>query len=239
MSREVISISNITPSKDSWRIGGIDRLIASIKLKGLKDDLLIAEGGLLIDGNRRLEACKRLGWTEVPVKKLNRDDYRVQLAEVDRRITYSHKLTVLGCCDLFKKRMDIYQVSKKAAMHRAAYMSSGLNNENEKILLQPFYNAVRTNTGWSERRIKENVMIASRITPQVRIAIRGTYIVNRRTALKEISAQPPQKQMAKANHFIKAEFKLAKNTSIYWMKRAFRYLIRFLSNKITFWRIAG
>jgi ParB-like chromosome segregation protein Spo0J len=50
------------------KLGDIDSLAASIANVGLLHPIVIAPDGLLIAGQRRLEACRHLGWTEVPVR---------------------------------------------------------------------------------------------------------------------------------------------------------------------------
>lgn len=49
-------------------LGDIEALARSIKEVGLLHPVVIAPSGVLIAGQRRLEACRRLGWREVPVR---------------------------------------------------------------------------------------------------------------------------------------------------------------------------
>jgi ParB-like nuclease domain/MT-A70 len=58
-------------------LGDIDTLAASIKEVGLLHPIVVRPDGRLIAGERRLVACKRLGWKSVPVT-------RVDLKEVVR-----------------------------------------------------------------------------------------------------------------------------------------------------------
>jgi ParB family chromosome partitioning protein len=51
-------------------MGDIDALAQSIKDIGLLHPIIVDEDGLLLAGARRLAACKRLGWREIPVKVL-------------------------------------------------------------------------------------------------------------------------------------------------------------------------
>lgn len=48
-------------------MGDIDGLAASIKELGLLHPVVINPEGTLIAGKRRIEACKRLGWTNIPI----------------------------------------------------------------------------------------------------------------------------------------------------------------------------
>jgi ParB/RepB/Spo0J family partition protein len=55
-------------------LGHIDAFAASIAAVGLLHPVVITPDGMLIAGERRLEACKLLGWSEVPVHVVDLDD---------------------------------------------------------------------------------------------------------------------------------------------------------------------
>lgn len=55
-------------------MGDIDALANSIKEVGLLQPIVISETYDLIAGQRRLEACKSLGWNEIPVSIVNMQD---------------------------------------------------------------------------------------------------------------------------------------------------------------------
>lgn len=48
-------------------LGDLTSLCESIEKVGLLHPIVVTEGGQLIAGQRRLEACRQLGWTEIPV----------------------------------------------------------------------------------------------------------------------------------------------------------------------------
>lgn len=48
-------------------LGDVDALARSIETVGLLHPIVVTPSNVLIAGERRLEACKRLGWVEVPV----------------------------------------------------------------------------------------------------------------------------------------------------------------------------
>jgi site-specific DNA-methyltransferase (adenine-specific) len=64
-------------------VGDLDSLMASIQAVGLLHPVVIAGDGNLVAGARRLEACKRLKWSEVPVTILKVSDPVCRLAEAD------------------------------------------------------------------------------------------------------------------------------------------------------------
>ena len=52
----------------------LESLMASIESVGLLHPIVVDEAGKLIAGERRLESCKRLGWTEIPVHLVKVED---------------------------------------------------------------------------------------------------------------------------------------------------------------------
>ncbi|MGD0332456.1 MAG: ParB N-terminal domain-containing protein [Xanthobacteraceae bacterium] len=59
-------------------LGDVDALAASIKDVGLLHPIVIAPDGALVAGQRRVEACKRLGWTHIPVTVVYLDGENVR-----------------------------------------------------------------------------------------------------------------------------------------------------------------
>jgi ParB family transcriptional regulator, chromosome partitioning protein len=55
-------------------VGDIKKLANSISEVGLLHPLVLNENNELVAGQRRLEACKLLGWSEVPVNIVNLKD---------------------------------------------------------------------------------------------------------------------------------------------------------------------
>src|SRR5258708_2763691 len=55
-------------------LGDIDGLADSIAAIGLLHPIVVRRNGLLIAGQRRYEACKLLGWNDVPVTIVDLDD---------------------------------------------------------------------------------------------------------------------------------------------------------------------
>jgi hypothetical protein len=68
-------------------MGDIDGLARSIKAVGLLHPVVIRPDGLLIAGERRLAACRQLGWSDVPVTEVDLEQVaRGELAEnADRK----------------------------------------------------------------------------------------------------------------------------------------------------------
>jgi len=65
-------------------LGDLDGLTQSIKEIGLLHPIVIDEDGNLIAGLRRLNACIKLGWTDIPVNRVNLKD--IIKGQVDKNI---------------------------------------------------------------------------------------------------------------------------------------------------------
>lgn len=67
-------------------LGDVARFAASIADVGLIHSIPITPDGKLISGERRLEACRLLGWSDVPVRVVDTDDIeRAEVAENTER----------------------------------------------------------------------------------------------------------------------------------------------------------
>lgn len=55
-------------------LGDVDALVRSITEIGLLHPIVVTSDGVLIAGQRRLEACRRLGWSEIPCRVVDLDN---------------------------------------------------------------------------------------------------------------------------------------------------------------------
>lgn len=65
------------------QIGDIEPLKASIQKVGLLNPILVNKRNELISGNRRLEACKQLGWTEIEATLIDTENNRVKELDLE------------------------------------------------------------------------------------------------------------------------------------------------------------
>jgi ParB-like chromosome segregation protein Spo0J len=108
-------------------MGDIDALADSIDALGLLHPVVVNEAGELIAGARRLEACRRLGWKDVPatVAKNLDDVHKALLAERDEN-TCRKSFTPTEAAAMAEA---LEPFEKKAAMERKATS----NAEREKF----------------------------------------------------------------------------------------------------------
>jgi ParB family chromosome partitioning protein len=82
---EVLSIEHIDVGERHRKyLGDIDALVASIKQVGLLNPLTVTPDHKLVAGKRRLEAVKKLKWTEVPVHVVSGLDDALQALRAER-----------------------------------------------------------------------------------------------------------------------------------------------------------
>lgn len=68
---EEVSIAAITVGvRRRQQVGTLEELARSIEQVGLANPILIRTDGMLICGWRRLEACRLLGWTHIPARRV-------------------------------------------------------------------------------------------------------------------------------------------------------------------------
>ncbi|MGI8959283.1 MAG: DNA modification methylase [Bryobacteraceae bacterium] len=69
ISIEIRALDNLAPYKTGLRknASAVQRMVDSIQAYGFKIPLLVSEDGSLIDGDLRLKAARKLGYTELPV----------------------------------------------------------------------------------------------------------------------------------------------------------------------------
>jgi ParB-like chromosome segregation protein Spo0J len=116
-----MKIDEITVGERHRRdMGDLDALAAEIELDGLLQPPGVRQDGTLVFGARRLAACKRLGWTEVPVRIVPLDDIvRGEFAENAFRKNFTPS-------ELVSIRRALKPAEKEAARERQALAGKGV-----------------------------------------------------------------------------------------------------------------
>jgi len=82
-------------SRTDFKSAALRRLRASIEKIGLIYPIAIDKANTVIDGHRRLMACKMLGWAEVPVLVVPNEDHAEVYAEVNANSEVMSGLQIL------------------------------------------------------------------------------------------------------------------------------------------------
>jgi ParB family chromosome partitioning protein len=182
-----IRIENRLRSLDSAKVA---ELAASIAEIGLLQPIGIRPDGTLVYGYHRLEACKQLGWTEIPAVVVDGDDSHAELAEISENLI-RNELTLLERAEHLARMRAVYErlYPNARGVGRPAKNSATVAAFSEWAAAQ---------AGLAQRTIRHYVQLAESLAPEVRDAIRRTPIANDGAELKSLASLEPSKQRAVA-----------------------------------------
>jgi DNA-binding Lrp family transcriptional regulator len=154
-----------------------------------------------ISGLHRLEACKLLGWTDIPVNVTDLEGLRAELAEIDENLV-RNDLTVLQQADHLARRVEVLEAlglrAKAGDNQHAAGGAPGAPPQTTA--------GIAAEMGISERSVQERLQIARRLTPEVKQAIsRRPEIASSTKKLLQISRAEPDQQAAVLNRIEERE----------------------------------
>lgn len=116
---EMMPIDQIVPDNPYLRLNtDVHELVVSIKSVGLIHPLTVNKEGILLAGGRRFHACRLLGFTEVPVVVVDKDDMEQELISIDENIV--------------RKPLDKLEFEK--CLNRGREIYEVLNPEVKKVL---------------------------------------------------------------------------------------------------------
>ena len=208
----------------------VAELAASIAEVGLLQPIGVRPDGTLVYGYHRLEACKRLGWTEIPAVIVDGDDLRAELAEIDENLIRS-ELTVLEQSEHLGRRKRIYEQLYPHAKSDVQRLRG----------LKPFHNPSAVNLtalevsipkvptfvqdtaqklGVSERTARRLVQIDSGLLPKVKDQIRHTPIADNESELLNLARLEPREQQSVAELLASGEAKTVKDAVRHIKRRA-------------------
>jgi ParB/RepB/Spo0J family partition protein len=168
----------------------VAELAASIAELGLLQPIGVRPDGTLVYGYHRLEACKQLGWTEIPAVVVDGDDLRAELAEISENLI-RNELTLLERAEHLARMRAVYEQLHPNArgVGRPAKNSATVAAFSEWAAAQ---------AGLAQRTIRHYVQLAESVAPEVRDAIRRTPIANDGRELQQLASLEPSQQRAVA-----------------------------------------
>jgi ParB family chromosome partitioning protein len=168
----------------------VAELAESIAQVGLLQPIGVRPDGTLVYGYHRLEACKQLGWTEIPAVVVDGDDRHAELAEITENLV-RNELTLLERAEHLARMRAVYEqlYPNARGVGRPAKNSATVAAFSEWAAAQ---------AGLAQRTIRHYVQLAESVAPEVRDAIRRTPIANDGAELKSLASLEPSKQRAVA-----------------------------------------
>lgn len=196
--------ANRARSFDADEAAGLAASIAEVGLLHPIRVRLIGNRHRLIAGRKRLEACRLLGWSAIPVtiSEAGTDDEE-RLEEVVENLA-SFNLNKLDRCQHLYEFKQVYERLHPEAKHGGdrgnqhiggKWQNLPLASENaEQAEIFGFSASVAEKIGMSDRAIRLSVKIWTDLTIMSRIRLAGTRFADHQSALKEISEQTPAVQ---------------------------------------------
>lgn len=157
-----ISEIKINPGRREAAAESIEELIRSISEIGLLNPITIDQEHTLIAGLHRLEAAKRLGWTEIECNICTLDALQTELAEIDENVVRT-ALSVIEYGELLERRKEIYESlhpETKAGQAQAAGMNRAIGNnvgDTMSVRTKSFAQDTADKLGVSPRTVERTV----------------------------------------------------------------------------------
>src|SRR5690606_24548282 len=102
----------------------VTELADSIREIGLLNPITVTPDNVLIAGLHRLEACRRLGWTEIPCIVVEMADVDRELAEIDENLI-RHEYHYTERAVALARRKELYEAKHPEAKHGGAPGKAG------------------------------------------------------------------------------------------------------------------
>lgn len=182
----------------------VQKLADSISKVGLLNPITVDQEYTLIAGLHRLEAAKRLGWTEIKCSVSNLEGLQAELAEIDENFVRKD-LSDDEFRELLLRRKEIYESLHPEA--KATYDGGAFRgNQHQKVVAaknaattKSFVQDTAEKTGKSPRTIRQVLQTAKNMTPEAKSIIQGADTkVTKSNALKLSRLAPVQQKEAAA-----------------------------------------
>ncbi|HEX7071897.1 MAG TPA: MT-A70 family methyltransferase [Rhodothermales bacterium] len=165
----------------------VTELVESIHEIGLLNPITVTPDNVLIAGLHRLEACKRLGWTEIPCIVVEMQDVDRELAEIDENLI-RHELHYTERAVMLARRKELYEAKHPEAKHGGAPGKAGGGKVAKDETVSSFAADTAARTKVNPRTVQQDVQIAHAFKPQELEVLREAD-VPKRDALK-LARQP-------------------------------------------------
>lgn len=166
------------------------------------------EGFGLVAGAHRLEACKSLGWQEVPAVVVDLSDDDRIIAECDENLCAS-KLTASEQAMFTAKRKEAYLRKHPETAHGGDRTKQDANSAS--CSTPSFADDQAEKTGVSKRTVQANAERGEKVTPAALAMVKGTNL-DTGTYLDKLKKVKPENQTAYVQRDLDAEKKPAKST---------------------------
>lgn len=186
----------INPGRREAAPEDVQRLSESIAEVGMMNPVTVTGDHTLIAGLHRLEAAKRLGWTEIECSISDMDELHTELAEIDENAIRTG-LSDLELSDLLARRKKIYETLHPATIARnLPGHASNYGSSSDKLAgkEKPFSQDTAEKMGVSPRTVERHVQIGENLTPETKEILRGADAKITKQNLTKLSHLEPEQQ---------------------------------------------
>ncbi len=169
----------------------VDELAESIAAVGLLQPIVITEDANLVAGLHRLEACQRLGISEINAVVIPNCQLQREIAEIDENLI-RNQLSVLEQCEQLKRRKELYEALYPETK-RGGYVRVGGDelqpediNDN-RVVKDAFSNRAASERKVTPRTIQRAIRIAERLDANAKSRIHDLPIAVRFTQLMRLA----------------------------------------------------
>ena len=186
----------INPGRREAAPEAVQRLSESIAEVGMMNPITVTGDHTLIAGLHRLEAARKLGWTEVECRISDMDALHTELAEIDENVIRTG-LSDLELSELLARRKKIYETLHPATIARnLPGHASNYESSSDKLTgkEKPFSQDTAEKMGVSPRTVERHVQIAENLTPETKEILHGTDRKITKQNLTKLSRLEPNQQ---------------------------------------------
>ena len=180
-------------SLDTCHVG---ELADSIREIGLLNPLTIDRDNFLIAGLHRLEAVKRLGWTEVDCTVSSLEGLAAELAEIDENIVRSD-MSTLEYGEILLRRKEIYETLHPETKRG---MRNGQTSKSDKMSFletKSFAQDTAEKLGVVPRTVERQIQTAKNLTQEAKEIIKNAdKKISKKEALKLSRLEPEDQKEA-------------------------------------------
>ena len=196
-----VSVKEINTKEGRRRldVGHVGELVDSIRELGLLNPITIDKESNLIAGLHRLEAVKRLGWTEVECTVSSLEGLQAELAEIDENFVRSG-LSAVEYGEMLLRRKEIYEMlhpETKATYDGGAFRGNQHKNvvtDKMSPTTKSFVQDTADKLGVVPRTVERQIRTARNLAPEAKEIIRSADTkVSKKTAM-ELSRLEPERQ---------------------------------------------
>ena len=193
LSIKEIQVKEGRRSLDTCHVG---ELADSIREIGLLNPLTIDRDNFLIAGLHRLEAVKRLGWTEVDCTVSSLEGLAAELAEIDENIVRSD-MSTLEYGEILLRRKEIYETLHPETKRG---MRNGQTSKSDKMSFletKSFAQDTAEKLGVVPRTVERQIQTAKNLTQEAKEIIKNAdKKISKKEALKLLRLEPEDQKEA-------------------------------------------